>query len=293
MEEQKNIIKNTRFSVKKSALQFEIMLLEDFLQKNLNRIIGKVERVHFFLVIFITKGSGKKHFIDFKEYEFKAGEMLFIAPNQIQQFSPDIADCEGYLMVFTEHFFAKNPIDLDFLYNCAIFDITMTNSVLTLSEELFDALKVGMEVIMAEFKTEKDWATEEVLKRHLSLLLFMAERVKRRSQPQITENVYLNDFYKLKKLLDINLKQHHDVEFYADLLNISTKKLNRITQSILKKSAKEFIDNRIILEAKRLILHSKLSVKEVCYELNFDEPTNFIKFFKKHTGVTPVNFKAE
>ncbi len=76
-------------------------------------------------------------------------------------------------------------------------------------------------------------------------------------------------------------------------MNVIAKKLNRITQSIINKTSKEFIDDRVVLEIKRLLLHSHESVKEISYQLNFDEPTNLVKYFKKHTGISPAGFKEK
>jgi len=75
-------------------------------------------------------------------------------------------------------------------------------------------------------------------------------------------------------------------------MSVSERKLNKSTQFVLGKSPKEIIDERVILEAKRLLAHTANSIKEVGFELGFDEPTNFIKFFKKHVEKTPIEFRS-
>ena len=81
------------------------------------------------------------------------------------------------------------------------------------------------------------------------------------------------------------------VQAYTSLLNISEKQLNKSTTMLIGKTPKQIINDRVILEAKRLLVHGNKSVKEISYKLGYDEPTNFIKYFKKITGNTPTEFR--
>lgn len=74
-------------------------------------------------------------------------------------------------------------------------------------------------------------------------------------------------------------------------MNVSEKRLNQATTKTMGKSPKTIIDERVLLEAKRLLIHTTLSVKEIGYNLGFEEPTNFIKYFRKHTQKTPIVFR--
>ena len=90
-----------------------------------------------------------------------------------------------------------------------------------------------------------------------------------------------------------NYKNQKQVNYYAKLIIISEKRLNLATSKILGKSPKEIIDYRVMLEAKRLLAHTNESVKEIAFDLGFEEPTNFIKFFKKHSLITPIEFREK
>ena len=96
-----------------------------------------------------------------------------------------------------------------------------------------------------------------------------------------------------KDLLETNFKNQKQVNFYAKELIITEKRLNQATSKVFGKTPKEIIDDRIILEAKRVLAHTTESIKEIGYVLGFDEPTNFIKYFKKHSLVTPVEFREK
>ncbi|MGY0034660.1 helix-turn-helix domain-containing protein [Pedobacter sp. NJ-S-72] len=83
------------------------------------------------------------------------------------------------------------------------------------------------------------------------------------------------------------------MKYYANKLFISERKLQMASMAVLGKSPKELINEQIILETKRLLIHASMSVKEVGYNLGFEEPTNFTKFFKSQTGVSPTQFKED
>nr|WP_262904408.1 helix-turn-helix domain-containing protein [Polaribacter porphyrae] len=96
-----------------------------------------------------------------------------------------------------------------------------------------------------------------------------------------------------KELLEANFITHKKVDFYCSQLHITPKKLNASTSTILGRSPKRIINDRIILEAKRLLVHTTNNSKEISYSLGFQEPTNFIKFFKKNLNTTPLAFREK
>ena len=118
------------------------------------------------------------------------------------------------------------------------------------------------------------------------------EQLKRNISPVLNngDDILLKEF---NLLLYKNLNTSRSVKYYADQLAISTKKLNNITKKYLDKTAKEYIEITIISESKRLLIKTSDSVKQISYSMGFTEPTNFNKFFKKFTTVTPLQFREE
>ena len=94
-----------------------------------------------------------------------------------------------------------------------------------------------------------------------------------------------------KKAVEKDYKKEHSTSYYADLLYITPDHLNRTFKAKTGTTAKDYIQSRIITEAKRLLFFSDLANKEIAYELGFNEPANFSAFFKKHTQLSPSNFK--
>ncbi|MCW8850291.1 MAG: helix-turn-helix domain-containing protein [Melioribacteraceae bacterium] len=98
---------------------------------------------------------------------------------------------------------------------------------------------------------------------------------------------------KFDRLLSKNLNNSRSVKYYANLLAISSKKLNSITKTYWGITAKEFIEERIIHESKKILLETPDTIKHISYTLGFTEPTNFNKFFKKFTSTTPLQFREQ
>lgn len=104
------------------------------------------------------------------------------------------------------------------------------------------------------------------------------------------DEILLNEF---NLLLSKKNEFSRSVKFYAELLAISSKKLNNITKYYCGKTAKEFIEARIISDSKKLLLETPDTVKHISYTMGFTEPTNFNKFFKKLTNTTPMQFREQ
>ncbi|GAB0157349.1 AraC family transcriptional regulator [Chryseobacterium sp. Alg-005] len=252
---------------------------------------GKTERIHFYVAFIITEGKGK-HFVDFKKYTLEKGTILFVAPGQIQQYEKN-PQFNGYLLLFTENFFRKQANDLAFLNQTLIFDTTLPSALIQPKPEVFSQMLLIVQLLQSELSSSDTFVKEETLQKLTSLFLIYAERQKQINNDYIINHHYLSQYYHFKQLLEKHFSRERSVDFYASLMAITPKTLNRITQSSIQKSAKEFIDNRVIIEIKRLLLFEKLSIKEIAYSLHFNEPTNLVKYFKKHTGETPTSYKGQ
>ena len=121
-----------------------------------------------------------------------------------------------------------------------------------------------------------------------------AERArKKQGFVELKKDLNLENALTLKRLLEEHFKTVKSVSFYAEKMNVSPKTLNQTTLKIFGKSPKSIIDERVILECKRLLVHSNMSIKEIAFHLGFEEPTNFNKYFKKHLSTTPAHFREK
>ena len=98
-------------------------------------------------------------------------------------------------------------------------------------------------------------------------------------------------FLEFQELVEKECFNHKKVSFFVNKIGITNKTLNNITQSIIHKSAKSIINDIVIIQSKRLIINSQATLTEIAYQVGFDEPTNFFKYFRKYVGVSPSQFR--
>lgn len=270
------------------AVEFEIMNIGDIFRRHKD-ILTSPHRAEFYHVIWIQRGTCVHH-VDFMPIELPAGSILFVPRNCVNHFD-STADFDGKVIIFTDEFFCKDSEDTKFLHTTFLYN------------NLYDITQIKVEGDMCvlgnifrmmenEVKNPNDYAQSDILKNYLYNFLLISEREKR-SQGYKEVGVCSNLEYLLsfKTLLENRFKSDKLVSKYAVELNISEKRLNKATGSILGKTPKEMIAERVLLEAKRLLVYSELAVKEVAYDLGFEEATNFIKYFRKQTGKTPSDFR--
>ncbi len=144
-----------------------------------------------------------------------------------------------------------------------------------------------------EYDAPDDAFTEELLQSALKMFLIMAERIRQRKRKDQKMSKSQRNFLEFQQLLQQHLPFERKVKFYADAMSVSTKKLNRLTQEIMQQAAKNYINEMAVIEMKRLLMNTSLSIKEIAFKTGFEEPTNFVKYFKKISGLTPIAFRNQ
>ncbi|MBE0392871.1 helix-turn-helix transcriptional regulator [Flavobacterium sp. PL002] len=237
-------------------------------------------RISFFALLLVTKGLGT-HQID-----LQAGTVLKIAKGQVHAFQKN-AKYEGYLIIFTENFvvshFSKSSINMiSHLYNYHISSPIFSNEA---------GNRIFLDELIVEVKNENKYAKENIVAALLNLYLLRLEREFNNTLENNNSNHY-TIFIQFKNLVEDHYTSTRNVKDYANKLFISTKHLNQVVKEFTLNTAKHFIDDFVILETKRAMVSSNTSLKEIAFAVGFDEVTNFTKFFKKHTDLTPKEFKT-
>ena len=248
-------------------------------------------RTGFYHILWFQKGS-PTHLVDFNPIKIKSNTILFLNRDIVQQFDKK-GGFDGKAILFTDTFFCKSESDTKFLRSTVLFNDLFSVSQIQLSETapLFAELFQLMET---ELDNEKDNSQSDILKNLLHNLLLLSERERRKQDfHQIKKGADLDYVMLFKDLLDINYRKLKKVSDYSKKISVTEKRLNQATSKILDKSPKQMIDERVMLEAKRLLAHTNESVKEIGFDLGFDEPTNSIKYFRKHSHSTPIEFREQ
>ena len=274
----------------KKEIGFGISKMQDIYIKR-NGEVDEPHRHDYYTVLLIEKGKGF-HKIDFNTYELANHQIYFVAPGQVHQLIEE-EKTEGFSMVFSNQFLLENSISLTFIDNLNLFQNYGQSPPLTPEENHFKKIKKFAEEI---FKLYTSDATMKLLSIGAFLKLFLIEcNTVCALNPiefeiESASNKIIRSF---RKAVDDHYKKEHAITFYAEALSVTSDHLNRTVKSKMGKTAKEYVQARIITEAKRLLYFTDLTNKEIAYELGFEEPANFSAFFKKNTQIAPSSFKKQ
>jgi len=252
-------------------------------------LLVHAHRTGFYHVLWFEKAV-HNHVVDFKPIQIMPKSFLFIHPDMVQSFSKTEA-YEGKVILFTADFFCHTEQALQFLHHTILFNDLLTVSQFETQSSQFECL---FTLLAAELQTSNDVFHADILRNLLHSFLLLAERERRlHNFVEFTKSPELDCVVRFKALLNKYFKQYRLVSSYATKLQVTEKRLNAATTKILGKSPKEIINDRVLLEAKRLLIHTTESIKKIGYDLGFDETTNFIKYFRKHTQHTPLEFREQ
>jgi len=264
--------------------------MEDIYTKR-NGQADEPHRHNYYTVLVVNKAKGL-HKIDFNTYELSNQQIFFVAPGQVHQ----VIETEksfGFVMTFSNHFLVENSIPISFIESLNLFQNYGQSPPLLPSKKQFDIIEDFAKSIFKLFNTETNMKSFSI-GAFLKLLLIECNNICAinpiESDIDSTGDNLIRAF---RKAVEKNYKKEHSTTFYANGLYITPDHLNRTIKAKTGKTAKDYIQARIITEAKRLLYFSNLSNKEIAYELGFTEPANFSAFFKKHTQLSPLNFKKK
>lgn len=255
---------------------------------------GKPDTPHrhnFYTVLLIGKSVGEHH-IDFNAYPFGERQVFFIAPGQVHQIV-DKAPPEGFAILFSRSFLAKNNIPEEFIRDLNLFhDFGYAPPIDLTAKSMGKVCAYAND--MLDLQSEPLTFSDQALGALLKLILIQCHNACSLPEDAFLQspdgkNSLLREF---KLLIEEHYKDWHAVHSYAEALSITTDHLNRVVKAQTGKTSKEHIQSKIIVEAKRLLFFTSLSLKEVSYELGFSEPANFSAFFKKNTGMSPSDFRS-
>jgi len=268
-------------------IEFQLTTIHKLYKRNCDHSIEKPHRLGFNAIILITKGKGV-HTVDFVPYSYTKGSVLFIAKEQVHSFKIN-PDSDGYILAFTDNFLNRLVVndELNILYE--IFDYIYHPVKVQLEDKLYEDIVKLFEVIDIEFSIEIDALKELIIVSLLqAVILKLARKRLLRELPLHDKNKSL--YLRFKQLsFKHNYSMH--VNDYAKMLDVSSKTLTNILNKYLGKATKKYLDEHLILQIKQLLLDENLTIEKISDKLCFDEPTNMVKFFKRHEKITPSQFK--
>jgi len=254
-------------------------------------LINKPHSHNFYLCVIFTKGSGT-HEIDFNSFEISPGKVFFLKPGQTHYWKfkskPD-----GYIFFHSQEFY-----DLKFLkhklHSFPFFYSYQNPPILELTSKKLCELNHKFQEVYTEY-IQTNLLRDLKLVNSLSNIYIELTRAytidinfKKFDSPnsyRILEN--------LENLIETHFYKEKLPKFYAEKLNITTKHLNRVVHNTLNITTSQLISERILLEAKRLLVHSHDNIANISNLLGFLDYAYFSKMFKSKTGVTPMSFRKK
>lgn len=249
-------------------------------------------RHDFFEVLYLSKGSGF-HIIDGNKYEIQPPCVFFMSPGQAHkiEFSSDI---EGYIYIFTPEFYLINQTNPNRLIEFPFFfTIRQENRPLILeSVQDVEFLEILFRKGIAEIE-KGDRFSVDLLRSVLDLILTSCAVLYKSDETLLSKgrgNIVVKKFL---QLVEENYHKNLPVNEYAGMLAITPNHLTQTVTLLTGKTTSQIIKSKQVLEIKRLLVHTNLSVTEIAGRLNFPDQSYFTKFFKRETGISPLQYRLK
>ncbi len=240
-------------------------------------------RLSSYFIVLIDSGS-ITYKLDLQDITITDGDLLFAMPNQVFV-PPTKTDNLKYLKVlFDENTLALLPQHFSFLVN------PLNSQTITLDNAARERVRKVFEILNQILYTDKQLTDTEIILAYLNLLLSELNSAYFKNEAVTILNTNVSKFVEFKLMVETHLTEQPSINTIAEKLALTTNSLYRLVKEYSGTSPKDFFTNRLMIEAQRKLRYSNLSVKELAYELGFNDPDYFSRLFKKSTGKSISQF---
>ncbi|RYY09949.1 MAG: helix-turn-helix domain-containing protein [Chitinophagaceae bacterium] len=232
--------------------------------------------------------------VDFSSYSTTQPSLFFVSPNQFLQVD-QIGPIAGYFIFYNRDFYCIQIHDQEVSCDGLLFNNIHNMPMTTIAPQEASFIDYLFRQMEEEFILS-DSSLEEMIRTYLKQLLIKSTRLWKKQhldKAVIEQNNDLEFFRKFTILVDAHYKKRHAVSDYADLLFMASKTITHKFKRLNLPQPNEVIKNRIVLEAKRLLVHTPMTAKEIAYELGYDDPAYFSRLFLVKTGESPSGFRIK
>ncbi|MCU1645680.1 MAG: hypothetical protein JWN03_5955 [Nocardia sp.] len=258
-----------------SAQDLEVLTFEELRAMRAATESSPVIRADFHVLASCTDGNGRLR-VDFEAHPFGAGDLAWIRPGWTHRWD-DISDVQGSLVLLRPEFVSTAIIGAD-PPGMLVSPMSKTTPLIT---EAIEHLRREYAAVASDPIPD----STRILRNLLEVILLRA----RAGQHYRTTGEVFDAF---ARAVETHHHETRELSWYAAQLGYSTRTLTRAAHAAAGMSAKQFIDDRVILESKRLLVHGNLTTTECARRLGFDDPANFAKFFRTRTATSPGRFKS-
>ncbi len=253
---------------------------------------GQIQRNNFFSLIWVKEGYGKVR-AGFSEFDFEENSLFAFEPFQPFLFSAE-GPIKGIVINFNSQFIFATQHEKEKTFREVLYNNIARAPLIRIDVNSIIRFKVLCENIESEMQNPS-LAQREILVSYLKIFLINVSRLRMEQQPQNIDATKDNkEHYMLQKLkdaIDENFRAKHSPNDYAAMLYVSTKTLAKISKSYFNRTLSDIINERIIIEAKSELFLTNKAIKEIAYELGYEDEYYFSRFFKVNTKVSPKKFR--
>ena len=268
-------------------LLIDLIRLED-LEKYIR--LSPIQRLTYYDITIIADGNGTFN-IDGHEHDLRNGTVFFSAPRQIRKWNVRNTP-RGYVLIFEEEFLLTFFNDRQFVQNLSCFNSFDNPPILHLEPDDYNQLMVLLQHIKNEISSFRN-NDEHILRALLYQSLILLNRKFIATHPSSQKKPIKNYVREFIQLVETNHHQYRTVDYYAQQLFITSGHLNSVVKDYFGVSAKKYILSKNILEAKRLLQYTDMTIAQIAYYLNYENTTYFIRTFREHTTLTPLRFRRQ
>lgn len=264
----------------------EVMSLADLRSRAPAGVLQVPARPEFHQLLTVTSGA-LVHDVDLTGYALAPGSWLWVRPGQVQQWG-DVGNAEGELILFERGF-----LDPDTVALARLDDPFGPVMVTPGGADERKALSTAVDHLTREFRADLRRPIDIHISVLRHLLACLVLNLAHAARPTISPAFQPSEAYlRFRDAVERDFRHSRCLDDYARALGYSSRTLSRATLADAGVNAKEFIDRRVVLEAKRLLAHSQWPAARIATELGFSSATNFSKYFHKHTGAAPIAFRS-
>ena len=275
-----------------SGIGFQIEHMPEFFTYDTDNVKPHVHT--FYEILWFQEGEGT-HTVDFTDYPVRKDSIFFLSPGQVHHFDGN-KDYRGVLLKFCTDFLKDEKANEDIFIKYNVFNTFDSAPFCTIPDPgIAEHLATYIRMMEEELANSNTFGHLDMLCSLVKIFLVTVHRY-----GQKDGSVHLNTgkashrlFVQFRRVLEQEYDTLHTVKDYADRLNVSQKTLGNSVLECSGQTPLSYINNRIILEAKRLLRFTNMMIKEVSYQLGYEDPSYFVKFFKRETGFLPSDFKEE
>ena len=277
----------TGFETRTDIPDFLVFSFEDFSEKGLMSM--QPYQKDFYHITLVLKGQKGEISIDEQRNTVQENFLYFLSPEHIFSWKRDL-NIEGFTLFFKPSFlnFYTGTFEKDFSF----FDLAESNMIVLSPSRIKEVLE-DFKKLYKEFHTPSAYR-EQILQTLVLALLYKFKGIQEEFSAQdLLPSKKQTLVFKFKNLVNNLFVTYKQVGDYAKKMFVSANTLNKIVKDLTGKTAKEIINDKVILESKKMLLYTSNDISEIAFSIGFDEPTHFIRFFKAHTLQTPKEYRNQ